>query len=189
MEEFKKRIIEESKAYEFNADEVIELLTPHYQILEWLTEHNKVRMTPNKYKKHIQFTQDTFLELNAFVKNDGYTKLSKRCKYVLNQLELYENKKPLHPNMKAYFDKTFGVEYPSKNNIYSIATDNLRSYTLEDKWAKGGSEYSKDIISHIFDIGRFNISLKYEAILIKNNDKYIHIELSNHRLSKIFSMI
>lgn len=95
--EFKNNIIKTSKIYSFDADEMIKLLTPHNEALNWINQTKRNATTYSKFKNHLEFTKDIFSGLNNHVKNDGNKKLSKRCELLLTQLEKHRNNKPIPP--------------------------------------------------------------------------------------------
>lgn len=170
MDSFHKGVYKASEIYEFNANEIIALLTPHYKIIKWVEEQNKNGMTYIKFKNHIEFTRDTFLSLNTYVKNDGYTKLSKRCDKLLDQLNKHRNGGKVNPRIKSYFNKIFKDDLPTKVNILSIASYNLFIY-FKDKHIDTDYNYYKGMVSDIFNTGKFNTSLKYDTIIISLPDK------------------
>ena len=115
-----------------------------------------------QFKNRLQFSLDTFLELNDYIKNDGYTKLSKRCKIISRQFNYHqEDNKKINPKMKKYFDEKFGNNLPTKSNILAIALDNLKEIETNTN-----SDYLKEIISNVLNYGEsFNDRDTYWKII------------------------
>ncbi len=189
MDDFKK-IVNDKMSYfdlEYEADNIFKLLEPHYRAIKWIEKQKQNAISYTKFINHIEFTKNTFLELNGYIKNDGYKKLSKRCDNLIIQLDNYRNGKAISSKMKSYFNKTFKGDLPSKTNILSIAAYKLQYQLIIDDWEKMGNndlDYSKTIIEDIFNVGKFHTSLKYTSISISipnENDIDIKITLSLYR--------
>ena len=182
--EFKARVSTAAEIYSFDANKVIELLTPHNEILNWIKKTKRSAVTYTKFKNHIEFTKDTFLEMNGYIKNDGYKKLAKRCDLLLDQLEKNRRGDKVHPMIKRFFHSKFKDNLPSKVNVLSIAVDNIFWYFVNSENNLQNATYAKDIICDIFYIRKFNTSLKYTSIKIltekQNNIKLIS-KRKNHK--------
>ncbi len=146
---FQQKMKSECKNYNLDFKKVYAALSPHYEILKYIEQKRSKCIAPTKFKNHIQFTLDTFLEVNNYVKEDGYIKLSKRCNYLLKQLEYYqEDNKKINPRMKNYFNEKFGKNLPTKSNILAIAVDNLKEIETNTN-----SDYLKEIVSNVLNYG------------------------------------
>ena len=151
-------------------NDIYEILTPHYKILKWIKEENKKAISYTKFINNLDFTKQTFLELNNHIKNDGYTKLAKRCDFILDQLEKYKTGKKISSKMESYFNKTFKSSLPTKTNVLSLGVDCLYIYVVIENTKKSREiidpQSSKNFIEYIFNVGKFNTSLKYTTIEI-----------------------
>ena len=171
--ELKNRVIEVSKIYSFDADEMLRLLTPHNEALNWINKAKSSATTHTKFKNHLEFTRDVFLGLNDHVKNDGNKKLSKRCGLLLEQLEKYRNNQSISPKVKSYFSSLFKDDLPTPANIFSIASSNIHYYSALKNLEY--MDYHKDIAKDIFNTS-FNISFKYTVIAIHTDSMDVDLQ-------------
>ncbi len=172
-ETFEKRLKKECEDYNFSFDEIHSTLSPHYEILKYIEKKRSKLTTPTKFRNHLKFTQNTFLEINNHIKNDGYVKLAKRCDRLLKQLDFYQDEnKRINPKMKKYFDDKFGKDLPTETNILSIAVDNL-----QDIKPNTPPDYLKDFICDVFERKRFTTKgQKWKTIRVDSIDLTITTE-------------
>ncbi len=180
-EHAKERMEEYGLEYD---DKIKDILERGYKVLQWRDKQPNKRITPTEFRKHIQFTLEAFQEINNYVHNDGYIKLSKRCSTLLKELDIYQAEpQKLHPKIANYFSEKFCENLPTKSNILVLIYSEFKKHHGSNFYGIHlAPVHLKEIISNIFNKGKpFKINApKYRQITLTLSGQTI--KLQNYRV-------
>ncbi|NQY24927.1 MAG: hypothetical protein HRT41_12920 [Campylobacteraceae bacterium] len=94
-------------------------------LINSITEIKNNSQRIDHFEKKLEFSHQTFKDLNKINPNRGNLLLAKRVKLLIEQLSKYRRGKYINSKLTMYFDKQTAYHLPSIGNVLSILNHNI----------------------------------------------------------------